>query len=44
MDGAHSLQVHCDQSEKGAMRRLQMNVADTEDVDTILEGRVEMIK
>jgi hypothetical protein len=35
--------VHCDQSEKGALRRLKLNIAAHEDVDTLLNGRVQMI-
>jgi hypothetical protein len=36
--------VHCDQSEKGAIRRLEMNIQPDEDVKLLLEGRVQMIK
>lgn len=37
-------QVHCDQSEKGALRRLKMNVCENEDIDELLRRRVEIIK
>ncbi|KAI1778790.1 S-adenosyl-L-methionine-dependent methyltransferase [Hypoxylon cercidicola] len=35
--------VHCDQSEKGALRRLKMNISDGENIDELLQGRVQMI-
>ncbi|POS75431.1 hypothetical protein DHEL01_v206173 [Diaporthe helianthi] len=37
-------QVHCDQSEWGALRRLQANIGDDENIDDLLKGRVQMIK
>jgi hypothetical protein len=38
------LQVHCDQSKKGALRRLKMNIGADESVEDLLKGRVQMIK
>ncbi|OTB04090.1 hypothetical protein M426DRAFT_321185 [Hypoxylon sp. CI-4A] len=35
--------VHCDQSERGALRRLRMNVRDGENISELLQGRVQMI-
>ncbi|KAH8160893.1 hypothetical protein CIB48_g7358 [Xylaria polymorpha] len=35
--------VHCDQSEKGALRRLRMNIGDDENVEELLKGHVQMI-
>ncbi|KAH7303236.1 O-methyltransferase-domain-containing protein [Stachybotrys elegans] len=35
--------VHCDQSELGAIRRLKMNIDESENVDELLKERVEMI-
>ncbi|KAI0549793.1 hypothetical protein F4679DRAFT_545560 [Xylaria curta] len=35
--------VHCDQSEKGALRRLRQNLAPEDDYDSIRQGRVQMI-
>ncbi|KAI0468893.1 S-adenosyl-L-methionine-dependent methyltransferase [Xylaria cf. heliscus] len=35
--------VHCDQSEKGALRRLRMNIGEDESVEDVLRGRVQMI-
>jgi hypothetical protein len=35
--------VHCDQAEKGALRRLKLNIGADEDVDTLLKGRVQML-
>ncbi|KAI1824922.1 S-adenosyl-L-methionine-dependent methyltransferase [Xylaria intraflava] len=35
--------VHCDQSEKGALRRLRMNIGENESVEDLLKGRVQMI-
>lgn len=35
--------VHCDQSEEGALRRLKMNIGEDEDIDKLLEGRVQLI-
>ncbi|KAI0455778.1 S-adenosyl-L-methionine-dependent methyltransferase [Xylaria acuta] len=35
--------VHCDQSEKGALRRLKMNIGDDESVEDLLKGRAQMI-
>ncbi|KAF2729064.1 methyltransferase [Polyplosphaeria fusca] len=44
-DGAEqpATMVHCDQSPKGALRRLRQNIAPDEDVEQILKGRVQMI-
>lgn len=40
-----SEKVHCDQSEKGALRRLKMNIDVGEDVDSLVAAhRVQMIK
>ncbi|KAJ4357161.1 uncharacterized protein N0V89_001736 [Didymosphaeria variabile] len=36
--------VHCDQSPKGALRRLKMNIEPWENVDDLLQGRVQMLK
>lgn len=36
--------VHCDQSEKGALRRLAMNIGTHESLDQVLQRRVQMIK
>ncbi|KAF2795572.1 S-adenosyl-L-methionine-dependent methyltransferase, partial [Melanomma pulvis-pyrius CBS 109.77] len=35
--------VHCDQSEKGALRRLQMNLGENETLDDVLKRRIQMI-
>ncbi|GAW14668.1 hypothetical protein ANO14919_040710 [Xylariales sp. No.14919] len=35
--------VHCDQSEKGALRRLEMNIGDDESIEELLKHRVQMI-
>ncbi|KAJ8069766.1 hypothetical protein OCU04_000184 [Sclerotinia nivalis] len=35
--------VHCDQSGKGALRRVKQNIGDTESIDTLLKGRIRMI-
>ncbi|KAI1435781.1 S-adenosyl-L-methionine-dependent methyltransferase [Xylaria sp. CBS 124048] len=35
--------VHCDQSEKGAIRRLKMNIGEDESVEELLKGRVQMM-
>ncbi|KAF1950197.1 S-adenosyl-L-methionine-dependent methyltransferase [Byssothecium circinans] len=35
--------VHCDQSEKGALRRLTMNLGENESLHDVLKGRVQMI-
>ncbi|KAF1998236.1 methyltransferase [Amniculicola lignicola CBS 123094] len=35
--------VHCDQSVKGAIRRLRLNIGPREDIETVLKSRVQMI-
>ncbi|KAI0182487.1 hypothetical protein EV127DRAFT_488048 [Xylaria flabelliformis] len=35
--------VHCDQSERGALRRLRQNIGPQEDFDEILTKRIQMI-
>ncbi|KAH8585424.1 hypothetical protein B0O99DRAFT_530918 [Bisporella sp. PMI_857] len=35
--------VHCDQSRKGALRRVKQNIGPEENIDIILKGRIRML-
>ncbi|RMZ66208.1 O-methyltransferase family 2 [Pyrenophora seminiperda CCB06] len=35
--------VHCDQTEKGALRRLKMNIGKNENIEDLLKNRIQML-